>query len=333
MLPGKSSMPVSRQPIPRMWPSPSPRILSQTPWRISDLSLNGSRGLRLGLRVNLSPSSSGQKFQGTTPSGLNMTTSRFFLAAWLAKPRLGRFSRNGTLAAPRPKSRRKSRRDRVWATVTSPVRCGRIALPARPRAGDDLGTGRAPGTGSAARRGRRPPAPFVSSDRLCKLGRAEGDRHLRLRLRSRSPRRCRGHLGAGRRSGAQSRLGDDLDQELADLEAARGERAAKLHKLLRAIRADGLLDDLVEQLLDERLVRLLVRRQELGQLAGAPEGDGLAGAGLVAAGRVDRLAGLLLAEPADGVVVLEREAERVDHPVARLAGRRVSLERDALAGR
>ena len=34
MLPGNSSMPVSKQPIPRMWASPSPRTLSQTPCRI-----------------------------------------------------------------------------------------------------------------------------------------------------------------------------------------------------------------------------------------------------------------------------------------------------------
>ena len=34
MLPGKSSMPVSRQLMPRWWPSPSPRILFETPLRV-----------------------------------------------------------------------------------------------------------------------------------------------------------------------------------------------------------------------------------------------------------------------------------------------------------
>ena len=52
MLPGNSSMPVSRQPMPRMWLSPSPRTLSQTPCRISVRSWNGSSGLRLSLSVN-----------------------------------------------------------------------------------------------------------------------------------------------------------------------------------------------------------------------------------------------------------------------------------------
>ena len=53
MLPGNSSMPVSRQPMPRMWLSPSPRTLSQTPCRISVRSRNGSSGVRLSLSVNL----------------------------------------------------------------------------------------------------------------------------------------------------------------------------------------------------------------------------------------------------------------------------------------
>ena len=62
--------------MPRMWLSPSPRTRSQTPCRISVRSLNGSSGFRLSLSVNFSPSSSGQKVDGTTPLGLNMTTSR-----------------------------------------------------------------------------------------------------------------------------------------------------------------------------------------------------------------------------------------------------------------
>ena len=64
MLPGNSSMPVSRQPMPRMWLSPSPRTLSQTPCRISVRSWNGSSGVRLSLSVNSRPSSSGQKVVG-----------------------------------------------------------------------------------------------------------------------------------------------------------------------------------------------------------------------------------------------------------------------------
>ena len=64
--------------MPRMWLSPSPRTLSQTPCRTRVLALNGSSGLRISLSANLSPSSSGQKAGGTTPLGLNMMTSRCF---------------------------------------------------------------------------------------------------------------------------------------------------------------------------------------------------------------------------------------------------------------
>src|SRR3954453_2260592 len=116
MLPGKSSTPVSRQPIPRMWLSPSPRTLSQSPWRIRVRSRNASSGDRLSLSLNDSPSSSGQNVDGTTPLGLNITTSRFLRACPFAKPRLGRFMRNGKAAALIPRSRMNSRRVLRWAT-------------------------------------------------------------------------------------------------------------------------------------------------------------------------------------------------------------------------
>ena len=76
MLPGKSSIPVNKQPMPRMWLSPSPRSLSQTPCKINVRSRNGSSGFRLSLSLNDAPSSSGQNAEGTTPLGLNITTSR-----------------------------------------------------------------------------------------------------------------------------------------------------------------------------------------------------------------------------------------------------------------
>ena len=110
MLPGNSSMPVSRQPMPRMWPSPSPRMRSLTPRRNSVRSRNGSSGVMLALRVNLAPISSGQKAGGMTPLGLNIMTSRCLRFAWLANARLGRLSRNGNEAAPMPRSRMNSRR-------------------------------------------------------------------------------------------------------------------------------------------------------------------------------------------------------------------------------
>ena len=55
--------------------------------------------------------------EGTTPLGLNITTSRCLRRCWLAKPRLGRFRTNGRAAAPIPRSRRNSRR--VLLGVTS----------------------------------------------------------------------------------------------------------------------------------------------------------------------------------------------------------------------
>src|SRR5437660_7996703 len=120
MLPGNSSVPVKRQPMPRMWLSPSPRTLSQTPCRISVRSRNGASGLRLSLSVNDVPPSSGQNAFGTTPLGLNITTSRCLRRCWLANPRPGRFSRNGRAAAPIPRSRMNSRR--VLCKVTSFLR-------------------------------------------------------------------------------------------------------------------------------------------------------------------------------------------------------------------
>src|SRR5271165_3174529 len=50
-LPGNSSVPVSRQPMPRMWASPSPRTRSQTPCSVRVRLLNGSSGLKLALGV------------------------------------------------------------------------------------------------------------------------------------------------------------------------------------------------------------------------------------------------------------------------------------------
>ncbi len=64
--------------MPRMWLSPSPRTLSQTPCRMSVRFLNGSSGVRLSLSLKFDPSSSGQNADGTTPLGLNITTSRCF---------------------------------------------------------------------------------------------------------------------------------------------------------------------------------------------------------------------------------------------------------------
>ena len=73
----------------------------------------GSRGFRISLKLVSSPSASGQKAGGMMPLGLKMKTMRCFRLPWLANPRLGRFSTNGTAAALKPRSRMNSRRLRV----------------------------------------------------------------------------------------------------------------------------------------------------------------------------------------------------------------------------
>ncbi len=111
MLPGNSSMPVSMHPMPRMCPSPSPRTLLLSPFKNSSLSLNGSSGWTIGLSLKSLPTSSGQKFHGTVPSGENTTSSRCLRLVWLSNARPGRLPTNGSTAALTPRVRRKSRRD------------------------------------------------------------------------------------------------------------------------------------------------------------------------------------------------------------------------------
>jgi hypothetical protein len=68
MLPGNSSVPVSRQPIPRMCPSPSPRIRSDS--RSASASvLERRERLEDLLQFEVAPSCAGQKFFRTTPFG------------------------------------------------------------------------------------------------------------------------------------------------------------------------------------------------------------------------------------------------------------------------
>src|SRR5262249_41381534 len=133
-----------------------------------------------------------------------------------------------------------------------------------------------------------------------------------------------GKEGRSRFRGARNhgRGRHDLDRELADIVSTRGERCTQFLELARAERLHRLLHQVMEQLLDEGVVHLLAGGQEPRQLARPGEGYLLTGARLVAAGRVDRLAVVLLAEAAGGVEVFQGEAERVDdavtaHTVAR----------------
>ena len=75
-LPGKSSIPVSRQLIPRMWLSPSPFTLLCRSRSTNILSWKGSKGFRILLCSKSSPILSGQNSSEMVPFGLNITTSR-----------------------------------------------------------------------------------------------------------------------------------------------------------------------------------------------------------------------------------------------------------------
>ena len=271
MLPGNSSMPVSRQPMPRMWLSPSPRTLSQTPCRISVRLLNGSSGLRLSLSWNYAPSSSGQNVEGITPFGLNMITSRCFRTALIREAQAGQ------------------------------VQDERDGRRADPQVADELAA-------VAASAGPCQCAPLVTT-RLTRLA-----------------------TSATRRGTASGRRRHDLHHQLTDIITVRGECTTEVRQFLAAEGADRLLDQVMEQLLDERVVRLLAGGEERGQRGGAVELDPIAGAGLVGAGRVDRPALLPVSISADRVVVLQRKSQVVDHAVAGLARFGLGLELDALAG-
>src|ERR1043165_2853511 len=128
MLPGNNSMPVSRQLIPRMWLSPSPRTLFARPCRMSIRSLNGSSGVMISLSVKSVPVSLGQKAGGIVPLGLNRMISRCRGRAGLARPRLGRPTKKGSAAAEMPTCLRNSRR-RIAFIVRSYRKPRQVASP------------------------------------------------------------------------------------------------------------------------------------------------------------------------------------------------------------
>ena len=95
--------------------------------------------------------------------------------------------------------------------------------------------------------------------------------------------------------------------------------------------AEAHWDELKEPLYKRR-VNLVAVGQKLSQFTGAVElGDGSL-ARLVAAGGVNRLVVLFVAQLPNRIEALQREAERIDHAVAGNAGGGLRLNRDALAG-
>ena len=125
MLPGNNSMPVSRQLMPRMWRSPSPCSLLFTPLSTSIRSLNGSSGFMISFNWKSLPVASGQKFFGMVPFGLNITTRRCRRGAVLAKPRLGRPTRKGSVAVDTPRLRTNCLRS-IWF-MAAPLRLAQSA--------------------------------------------------------------------------------------------------------------------------------------------------------------------------------------------------------------
>gem|GEM_PF-6069556 len=101
--------------MPRMCPSPSPRIWLDSPLSISTWSVHGRSASMITLSFSScwSPNASGQKWLGKVPFGENMTMKRLRPfpsfptgpAAKLLMP-----PRKGKAAAERPRSRTKSRR-------------------------------------------------------------------------------------------------------------------------------------------------------------------------------------------------------------------------------
>ena len=127
-------------------------------------------------------------------------------------------------------------------------------------------------------------------------------------------------ITASRRLGRQGRLRDDLHHQLADIVTGCRRTIAAIPRSSRGPYArTGCLTRWWNSCSTNASCASSLSARNVGQLADAGELHRLARARLVAARRVDRLALLLVAEAADGVEVLQREAERVDHPVAGLA--------------
>ena len=99
--------------------------------------------------------------------------------------------------------------------------------------------------------------------------------------------------------------------------ASRQTCCVKSASVCRPVRPDRLLHQILEQLLDKRLVNLVAGGQESGQVAGAGELHELAVARQVRAAGIDRPALLLLPQPARGVESLQGKTQGIDRRMAR----------------
>src|SRR3954468_22248594 len=97
----------------------------------------------------------------------------------------------------------------------------------------------------------------------------------------------------------------DFYHELSKIISVGGEGSAQVGQLLAAEGADRLLDQVMEQLLDQRGVGLFAGGEQGGQVADAVELDPVAAAGLVGAGGVDRSTFFPISISADRVIMLQ----------------------------
>lgn len=107
-----------------------------------------------------------------------------------------------------------------------------------------------------------------------------------------------------------------FEDEVADVEVVVEEGFVEVVHAAEAVAVDGLLGEVVEEVLDEGAVRSGGFHGEAGEVARAGNFDDLIFFGGVVARGVDGLVEVLGPEAADGVVILKTEADGVDDGVA-----------------
>lgn len=108
----------------------------------------------------------------------------------------------------------------------------------------------------------------------------------------------------------------DSFDEVADVEVVLGEVLVEFVHGAVAVAVGGLLDEVVEEVLNEGAVSAGAFDGDLGEVGGSVDTDRfVVGSGVVAGG-VDGPLLFVGAEAADGVVIFQTEADRVDDGVA-----------------
>ena len=106
---------------------------------------------------------------------------------------------------------------------------------------------------------------------------------------------------------------------------------AQVVQNIRTISQHRLFYNLIEQLLDKGVLRLLAAGRELRKVTGASQPDRFALVGRVIAHRINGPVPFAGPEPSHGVVVFETETERIDDRMTGLAGLGAGEFRDLFA--